>query len=54
MKTISNQKEQANYKNKREIVRILDVAVKNGDKQEIQRDHIENIKNMLSENRIFN
>ena len=54
MKIIQNSNQPASYTDKREVVRILGVAVKNGDKQEIQRDHIENIKNMLSENRIFN
>ena len=46
--------EPANYSNKRDVVRVLKEAVKNGDNKEIQDRHVKNIKDMLGKDRIFN
>ena len=54
IKTIKNQNEPAYYKDKREVVRILGDAVKNGNNSDIQRKHIENIEDMLAKTRIYN
>lgn len=35
------------------VVRVLKEAVQNGEKMEIQTQHIENIKDMLGKHRIF-
>lgn len=43
----------AEYKSKRDVVNILSAAVKNGDNQRIVEKHIQNVKNMLGEDRIF-
>ena len=41
------------YKDKQNVVRILKEAVKNGDKEGIDMEHIENIKDMIGKERIF-
>lgn len=43
----------ANYKNKHRVVEILKEAVANGDELGTESQHIENIKNMLGTDRIF-
>lgn len=43
----------AHYKDKHRIVKILKEAVANGDKKEIEKQHIENIKDMLGIDRVF-
>ncbi len=43
----------ANYKDKHRVVEILKEAVANGDKLGTESQHIENIKNMLGTDRIF-
>ena len=43
----------ANYKDKHNVVKILKEAVLNGNKQEIEKQHVENIKDMLGTERIF-
>jgi hypothetical protein len=45
--------EPARYTDKNEIVRILKEAVKNGEDQEIQIQHIRNVNEMLGKDRIF-
>jgi hypothetical protein len=50
---ILDKNEVAPYTNKHEVVRILREAVQNGEKREIQTQHIENIKNMLGRHRVF-
>jgi hypothetical protein len=53
VKKIIRENEPANYKSKREIVNILSAAVANGDSKEISEKHVQNIKDMLGEDRIF-
>ncbi len=53
MKIITKKNEPVQYSNKNEIVEILNEAVKNGDYLENQIQHIENIKDMLGKERIF-
>jgi len=43
----------APYTNKREVVNFLKTAVQNGENEEIQKQHIKNIKDMLGKERIF-
>ena len=43
----------ANYKDKHNVVKILKEAVFNGNKQEIEKQHVENIKDMLGTERVF-
>ena len=43
----------ASYKNKHRVVEILKEAVAKGDELGIESQHIENIKNMLGTDRIF-
>lgn len=43
----------ANYKDKHHVVNILKKTVANGKKDEIEEQHIENIKDMLGNDRIF-
>lgn len=50
---IINSNSPASYKDKHEIIKKLNNAVKNGENTEIQKKHIENIKNMLGKERIF-
>ena len=44
----------ANYTDKHEIMNILKSAVDNGNDSETQTKHVENIKDMLGKDRIFN
>lgn len=53
LKIISKNNAAANYTNKREVVALLKNAVINGENVEIQNQHIENIKNMLGKESIF-
>jgi len=43
----------ANYSNKREIVNLLEQAVKNGENNEIVTRHSKNIKDMLGKERVY-
>lgn len=43
----------AKYKNKRNVINILKEAVSNGEDQDNQEQHIENIIDMLGEDRVF-
>ncbi|MDR0768679.1 MAG: hypothetical protein LBE71_02055 [Dysgonamonadaceae bacterium] len=51
--TIMTNNEPANYTDKYEVIRVLKDAVQNGDNGEIKIKHIENIKEMLSKDRIY-
>jgi hypothetical protein len=51
--SIMNKNEPANYSDKYEIVRVLKEAVQNGENVNIQNKHIENIRDMLGKDRIF-
>jgi hypothetical protein len=51
--TILNNHPPASYTNKREVVNVLKKAVENGNKAETQSIHIENVKNMLGKDRLF-
>ena len=53
MKIITKKNEPAQYTDKNEIVEALKKAKQNGESAEIQIQHIENIKNMLGKDRIF-
>ena len=53
VKKIIKSNEPANYKSKRDVVDILSTAVENGNNQKVSEKHIENIKDMLGEDRIF-
>jgi len=53
MKTIMNKNELANYSDKSEIIRVLKEAVQNGENRETQNKHIENVRDMLGKDRIF-
>jgi hypothetical protein len=53
MKKITNENILAPYTNKREVVNLLKSAVLNGENEEIIKQHIKNIKDMLGKERIF-
>ena len=53
IKTILSKNEPAYYNNEAEIVKILNEAVKNGENFETQTKHVENIKDMLGKDRIY-
>ena len=53
MKIIMDTNEPTHYRDKLEVIRVLKVAVQNGENMEIQNQHIENIKDMLGKHRIF-
>lgn len=53
MKEITNENMPAPYTNKREVVNLLKSAVLNGENEEIKKQHIKNIKDMLGKERIF-
>lgn len=53
VKKIIKDNELANYKSKRDVVNILSSAVVNGESQKISERHINDIKEMLGEDRIF-
>ena len=50
---VLNENESAPYTDKFEIIRVMKEAVKNGENEEIQTQHIENIRNMVGKHRIF-
>ena len=43
----------ANYKDKHNVINVLKKAVANGNNDEIEKNHIEKIKDMLGDDRIF-
>lgn len=43
----------ANYKDKHNVIKVLKEAVNNGSSTETETKHIENIKDMLGTDRIF-
>jgi hypothetical protein len=53
IKIITKKNEPAKYTDKHEVVRVLKEAVQNGENAETQNKHIENIKDMLGKDRIF-
>lgn len=53
MEIITKKNEPAQYTDKHEVVRVLKEAVLNGENVETQNKHIENIKDMLGTERIF-
>ncbi|MDR6845596.1 nuclease-related domain-containing protein [Flavobacterium granuli] len=53
VKKIIEENESTIYKSKRDVVNILSVAVENGNSEKITEKHVENIKDMLGEDRIF-
>ncbi|QKJ62840.1 nuclease-related domain-containing protein [Flavobacterium sp. M31R6] len=53
VKKIITENEPANYKSKRDVVNVLSTAVENGSSQKISEKHINNIQDMLGEDRIF-
>lgn len=53
LRHIKTNNEAAPYTNKKEVVRILQQAVLNGENIDNQEKHIENIKDMLGKDRIF-
>lgn len=53
IKKITQENQTANYTNKREVLKLLNNAVKNGEQKNVLSKHIENIKDMLGEHRIF-
>ena len=53
MKLIMKNNKPAQYANKSEVVRVLKEAVKNGEGKKTQIQHIENVKDMLGKDRIF-
>ena len=53
IKMILNENESAPYTDKFEIIRVMKEAVENGENEEIQTQHIENIKNIVGKHRIF-
>jgi len=54
MQIITETNTPAPYTNKNDVVRVLKQAVQNGESYEVQKQHVENIKDMLGEDRIFN
>lgn len=50
---IIQENEPAKYTNKKEVVKTLSEAVKNGENLEIKKEHIKTINNMLGKHRIF-
>lgn len=54
LKDIRENNEAAPYTDKKEILRVLEQAVKNGESINNQEKHIENISDMLGKNRIYN
>jgi hypothetical protein len=53
MRLILKKNEPAEYMDKRNVVRILKESVENGESKLIQNRHIENIKDMMGKDRIF-
>ncbi len=53
IKAIVDGNSPANYIDKREVVKVLKAAVKNGENESITKQHVGDIKNMLGKHRIF-
>ncbi len=53
VETILHNNPIANYKNKHNVIKVLKKAVANGDRFNIEGKHIENIHNMLGDERVF-
>ncbi|WP_452229453.1 nuclease-related domain-containing protein [Lacinutrix sp. MEBiC02404] len=53
LKNIKENNEPATYTNKREIIRVLKNAVKNGENKINQKKHIDNINDMIGKDRIY-
>jgi hypothetical protein len=53
MKTIEKVSEPIYYKNKSDIIEVLKKSVLNGENMSTQKQHIENINDMLGKDRIF-
>jgi hypothetical protein len=53
IKLITKNNKPAHYTDKSEVVRVLKKAIQNGENVEIQKQHIENIKDMMGKDRIF-
>lgn len=53
MRIIIANNEPAPYTDKYEVVRVLQEAVQNGESPEVQWQHIENVRDMLGKDRIF-
>ena len=53
MNLILQNNEPAPYTDKHEVLDVLSKAVRNGENREIKSQHIENIKDMLGEHRVF-
>lgn len=53
LRVIKSNNEAAPYTDKHEVVRVLQQAVQNGENINYQKRHIENIKDMLGKDRIF-
>jgi hypothetical protein len=53
IKIITKNNEAASYTKKSEVVCVLQKAVLNGEELQIQNQHIENMKDMLGKDRIF-
>lgn len=51
---IKNDNEPAIYSNKKDVVRVLKEAVKNGEKKEVRDRHVKNVNEMLGKDRIYN
>lgn len=53
MRIVINKNEAAKYTDKNKVVRVLRESVKNGESKIIQNQHIENIKDMVGKDRVF-
>jgi polyhydroxyalkanoate synthesis regulator phasin len=53
VKMIIEKNEFTSYKSKRDVVNVLSSAVTNGDNDELTNKHVQNIKDMLGEDRVF-
>lgn len=51
--SITSNNQQAQYSNKREIIKVLEEAVENGRDLAIKAQHVDNIRNMLGRERVF-
>mgnify|MGYP005865786711 CR=1 FL=1 len=53
LRFIMEENEPASYTNKKRVVSILKESVKNGESKATQNQHVENIKDMLGEERVY-
>ena len=53
VRKITSENTPAVYSNKRDIVNILNLAVRNGDEKNVPIQHAQNIKEMLGRERVF-